>query len=281
MSKRFISCFLLITIMLNFIFIGPSHAAGLDPDKRQQVGPYFDPVEEEGHEDTSKIGSSIIGQGESATTNNSNEKVSNSASQKGESIMGFLVGILARIINVFVLQIDLMLAFLTKTQVVGEDQDNDDNPWLTIDKIVFNRIALLNINYLRVPSTHVGQTYKVGNAVIQQNEANVAIKQQVSKVYYVCRVLALIMSLGVLIYIGIRMAISTVASEQAKYQKMLIAWFESIIILAFMIYIMAALIYLGDTLTGAFYDIRTNLISSGSAIMGSSRRKQYCQVWYF
>ena len=51
MSKRFISCFLLITIMLNFIFIGPSHAAGLDPDKRQQVGPYFDPVEEEGHED--------------------------------------------------------------------------------------------------------------------------------------------------------------------------------------------------------------------------------------
>ena len=273
MSKRIISCFLLITIMLNFIFLSPCHAAGSDPDTREKTGAYLDPIAEEGKENTTSIGETILGPGTSSTTNGSSEQVSNSSSQKGPSMNGFLVGILARIVNVIVVQIDIMLAFLTKTQVVGEDQDNENNPWLTIDKIVFNRIALLNINYINVPSTFEGQTYKVGNAVIQQNEANIAVKQQVAKVYYVCRVLALLMSLGVLIYIGIRMAISTVASEQAKYQKMLIAWFESIIILAFMIYIMAALIYLGETFTGVFYDIRTNLISSGSPILGGTRRK--------
>ena len=280
MSKRFISCFLLITIMLNFIFLSPCHSAGSDPDFRDTKTALEAEAfsEDEGNPD---FLSSILDAGDTEDPGGGSRRVSTSPSQRGPSINGFIVGVLARVINVFVLQIDLMLAFLTKTEVVGEDQDNDNNPWLTIDKIVFNRIALLNIDYMNVPSTHTGQTYQVGNATIQHNEANIAIKQQVAKVYYVCRVLALIMSLGVLIYIGIRMAISTVASEQAKYQKMLIAWFESIIILAFMIYIMAAIILLGNKLTGVFYNIRTNLISNNSPILGGVRRKRYCKVWSF
>ena len=273
MSKRFISCFLLITIMLNFIFIGPCQAK--EPSEREKSSPYTDPLVEEGKEDESTIGDSILDQGTVKRSENSNETVSTSSTSFGVSIMGFLVGIISRVINVFVIQIDLMLAFLTKTEVVGEDQDNENNPWLTIDKIVFNRIALLNANYLKVPSTLDGQTYKVGNAVIEQNEANVAVKKQVARVYYVCRIIALIMSLGVLIYIGIRMAISTVASEQARYQKMLIAWFESIIILAFMIYIVAAITNIGEAITGAFYSIRTNLISSGNPILGGSSGSKY------
>ena len=275
MSKRIISCFLLITIMLNFILISPCRAEGTDPDTRQKSTPYKDPLWEEGKEDEVTIGDSLIDKGTAQKSETSSDTVSTSASSYGVSIMGFLVGIISRVINVFVLQIDLMLAFLTKTEVEGEEQDNENNPWLTIDKIVFNRIAILNINYMKVPPTHEGQTYNVGEIVIHQNQANVEVKKQVAKVYYVCRIIALIMSLGVLIYIGIRMAISTVSSEQAKYKKMLISWFESIIILAFMIYIMAGFIYLGEALTGVFYNIRTKLISSDSPILGATGNAKY------
>ena len=58
-----------------------------------------------------------------------------------------------------------------------------------------------------------------------------SIKQDVYKFYVLTRNFSIAISLFVLIYMGIRMAISTVATEQAKYKKMLINWVASLMIL--------------------------------------------------
>ena len=58
----------------------------------------------------------------------------------------------------------------------------------------------------------------------------------------------MIISVLVLIYVGIRMAISTVASEQAKYKKMLISWVTSFILLFVMQYIFIFLLGLQESL---------------------------------
>ena len=60
------------------------------------------------------------------------------------------------------------------------------------------------------------------------------------------------------------MAISTVASEQAKYKKMLISWFESIVIIFAMPYIMAALFTIEEVLIGVFYELRNSLMGGNT-----------------
>jgi len=55
--------------------------------------------------------------------------------------------------------------------------------------------------------------------------------------YSAMRNLAIGITLLVLVYVGIRMAISTVADEKAKYQKMLIAWVKGFCMIFVLIYI--------------------------------------------
>lgn len=72
------------------------------------------------------------------------------------------------------------------------------------------------------------------------SNTNKTIKSSVSAWYYAIRNLSIIISLFVLIYIGIRMAISTLAEDKAKYKKMIIAWIQSFILIFLLHYIMIA-----------------------------------------
>ena len=75
------------------------------------------------------------------------------------------------------------------------------------------------------------------------NKANNVIKQNVQKWYYAIWVMSVIINMVVLVYIGIRMAISTVADEKAKYKKQLIAWFQSIVLLFAMHFIIRLIFF--------------------------------------
>ena len=63
------------------------------------------------------------------------------------------------------------------------------------------------------------------------------IKQRIRSFYVVMRNLSIAASLFILIYVGIRMAISTVASEKSKYKKMLIDWVASLMLVLIMHFI--------------------------------------------
>lgn len=170
------------------------------------------------------------------------------------SAVGMITGILARLINIIIVQVDVLMGVMTASTVSSSTGDETEF-FFTIDRCVFNKIALFNIDYFDTEDS-----YTVGDATVQANESNLKIKESITEVYYFCRVLAIAISLLVLIYIGIRMALSTVASDQAKYKKMLMAWIESIVILFLMVYIMVAVIEFGNILTGVFYDIRCQLV---------------------
>ncbi len=173
------------------------------------------------------------------------------------SLIGMITGILARLINIIIIQVDVIMGVLTASTVTSPEYENtaETEFFFTIDRCVFNRISLFNINYFDTEAT-----YDVGDAVVEANESNNEIKKSITTVYHICRILAMIISLLVLIYIGIRMALSTVSSEQAKFKKMLMAWIESIIILFITVYVMVAIIEFGELLTGVFYDIRCQLL---------------------
>lgn len=68
--------------------------------------------------------------------------------------------------------------------------------------------------------------------------SNNTIKEQVSAWYYSIRNLSIAIGLLILIYIGIRMAISTLSDDKAKYKKMLIGWIQSFVLIFFLHYMM-------------------------------------------
>lgn len=75
------------------------------------------------------------------------------------------------------------------------------------------------------------------------------LRQTISKWYVALRNIALVMMMIVLLYIGIRMLLSTLSSDKAKYRQMLQDWLIGLVILFFMHYIMSFSVTLVGKLT--------------------------------
>lgn len=77
--------------------------------------------------------------------------------------------------------------------------------------------------------------------ITKTSKQNTALELQtlVSQWYSAIRNIAIVLSMSVLLYIGIRMLLSSVAQDKAKYKQMLIDWVVGLCLLFFMHYIMA------------------------------------------
>ena len=242
--KKIISSILLIIILFNFIFLNKAYSAVEDMESSFMT--------EEAVPSESII-DNINDEGKAAEKQGNAVQKSLDFSSFGTSIVGAILGILARLFNLIVaLEVDVLMGQLTYTSENGELQY-----FITIDRLVFNRVPVLNSNYF-----NTSDTYKIGNLELKINNNNKIIKENISQLYYMCRILALIIGLAVLVYIGIRMAISTIASDQAKYKKMLIGWFESIVIIFAMPYIIAFLFIIQEALLGVFFELRESIVGT-------------------
>lgn len=96
--------------------------------------------------------------------------------------------------------------------------------WFTIADAVYNQVPIFDSNFFNYDNN--------------DKEFNGVIKKSVAVYYYVVRVIAVLLGLLTLIYCGIRMAISTVASEQAKYKEMLKDWLVSMVLVFMLPYLL-------------------------------------------
>lgn len=104
----------------------------------------------------------------------------------------------------------------------------------TIEDLLFGRYELFNIDFMSV-----GQNSEASNPAYMSSNTNVLIKENVARWFYSMRNFAIAALLAVLIYIGILMAISSVATDKAKYKNMLIHWVASFALLILLPYIMS------------------------------------------
>ena len=118
----------------------------------------------------------------------------------------FIVLILGGIIGV-------VLGFFSQSSGIG----------LTIEDILFNKVPLVDINFF---------DFNTSNAVASAIRTNVAIW------YTSIRNIAAIALAIIAVYVGIRMAISTIAEDKAKYKTMLYDWLTSLALLFILHYIM-------------------------------------------
>lgn len=168
------------------------------------------------------------------------------------AIFGTIAGILAAVIDIFPMLIQLTLSIVVSNNIGQLDA-------FTIESTVFNEFGIFNINYFDFSA----DTYTVGTGVdayiADVNDTNLTIKECVAKFFVLTRLIAIAASLLVLIYVGIRMALSTIASDQAKYKSMLISWVESIALLFLMQYIISIMFGIGNIFENIAYDIRNTL----------------------
>ena len=118
---------------------------------------------------------------------------------------------------------------------------------VTPDKIFSNKIPLLDVNIIN-PNTYY-TTDDNGNEVEVKNSPVNILQKTISSWYSILRNIATVAFLSVLVYIGIRIIISSVASEKAKYKQMLMDWIVGLCLLFFMHYIMSFLLFSTEKIT--------------------------------
>ena len=108
--------------------------------------------------------------------------------------------------------------------------------------IVFNKSAITTANFFK----------DLGNG----STIN-AFAEKIGEYYYIIRILAIALLLFVLLYIGIRMAISTVAEQEAKYKKMLQNWTVSLALVFLLHYIIILTFAVNNALVNSLFDVVT------------------------
>ena len=110
--------------------------------------------------------------------------------------------------------------------------------FLTIEDILFNKVTITDIDFFNLSTT--------------DNTVN-TIRANVAAWYVGVRNVAAAALVLILIYVGIRMAISTVAEEKAHYKEMLINWFTGLCILFALHFIILLTITANNVIVSTLY----------------------------
>ena len=114
------------------------------------------------------------------------------------------------------------------------------------EEIFAGEIRLLNVNFFNAPEvTGEDDTTTLG----------MELRPTIAKWYYAIRNFALIAMMVILVYIGIRMMITGVSSEKAKYKSMLTDWVVAVCLIFIMHYIMAFSMNIVDGITKIFASV--------------------------
>lgn len=122
----------------------------------------------------------------------------------------------------------------------------------SIDKIFTGEIPAFDVNFIN-PS--------VGMDDENKQDLNIAYQLQgvISDWYYALRNFAIVGLLSILVYVGIRIIISSTASDKAKYKQMLKDWLVALCLLFFLHYIMAFTLEMINAVNGMIADSTTSI----------------------
>ncbi len=117
---------------------------------------------------------------------------------------------------------------------------------VTMEDILFNqvenKVPILNINFFE--KVDAGST---GAGAVN------AIRDNISVWYTALRNLSIVLIAIIVIYVGLRMALATVAADQAKYKTMLVDWLKSLALLFVLHIIILLVITVNDSLVKTLY----------------------------
>lgn len=161
----------------------------------------------------------------------SNRTVIDTAIQGILKLLGTVIGVFTWPIKLMVLGVSVAIQGLMS--VLGRLGGASEDLFVTPFTILFNKLEVVSIDFFN---------FSASASFINEFRKNIAMW------YYVLRFIATAILLAILVYIGIRMAISTVAEEKAKYKKMIVDWVTSIALLYLLHYIIVFVIEVNTAL---------------------------------
>ena len=159
------------------------------------------------------------------------------------NLAGGIVSIVLWIPRILIIGFAFVMNLIIHGVAISEGKIPDsssfsDGVYVTPFHIFFNQYAILDINFFDISGLDTDSfLYKFRTAVAFW--------------FYVLRLISSVILLCILIYVGIRMAISSVAEDKAKYKKMLFDWACSLALIFILQYLAIGLIYLNDAIVGA------------------------------
>lgn len=158
----------------------------------------------------------------------------------GEGIVGIFaypVQLLLKIAGSAINWVTAGIAYIDGAEV------GTDTSTITPFDILYNKVKLVNVNVfdLSEPDTITGK-----------------VRTGIATWYYVLRIIASGILLVILIYVGIRMALTTIASDKAMYNKMLIDWVTSLALIFLLQYIILFTFYVNDALVDVMENVSNN-----------------------
>ena len=171
----------------------------------------------------------------------------------GEGIIGLFawpVQFLLKIAGTAISSVTAAVAYIDNTG------DSETSNTITPFDILFNtteepKVKIININVFDLSDTE---------------SITGKIRLGIATWYYVLRVIATAILLVILIYVGIRMAITTIASDKAMHSKMLIDWVTSLALIFLLQYIILFTFYVNDALVDAMRNAGTESVNIDEAI---------------
>ena len=115
------------------------------------------------------------------------------------------------------------------------------------EEILSNKILIFDVNFFN-PKEAVTEELVNGQEIEQKSSA-AQLQSVVSKWYYTIRNFAIVALLSILVYMGIRIIISSTAQDKAKYKQRLFDWLVAMCMLFFLHYIMAFAITVTELIT--------------------------------
>ena len=119
---------------------------------------------------------------------------------------------------------------------------------ITPAEIFAGNVAALDANFF---ATDEDVSEKLGG---EEHSIVVALKPFIARWYVALRNIAIVGLLSVLLYIGIRIIISSSAGDKAKYKQIFIDWVVALCLIFFMHYIMAFTMTMSETVTDVLKD---------------------------
>ncbi len=255
MKKKFITMLVMVALLLTAILPNYIYADDDDDDDEERVD--AEAVESAyGEEDYNQMSE------EATTTVSGRDDVS--ITKRVSTTFSF--GAAAASAVGVIIALPFMIAHILISIITSAEQG--EFQFYTIEATVFNEIKLLDANY-----------------VIEDNGSSVSktIKTSVFTWYYTVRIIAVVISLLVLLYIGMRMAFSTIADDKAKYKKMFVDWFFSFALLFILHYFITIVLTICEAIVALFgsLDVKVfeqSLIFQLFNMMGSTTGWSYVGV---
>lgn len=130
----------------------------------------------------------------------------------------------------------------------------------SIESIVFNEYPITRLDYFREEVTINGQTNELANQ----------INSTISKLYIALLVIVVAVYIFMLVYVGIKILISSVAEEQAKFKRTLASWVVGLILLMSFHFVMGYAIEINDLGVNFARQVMEEAIGSNTTQSGAT-----------